>query len=103
MHVITHMPDGCQLDVIHVMVRSSGSSPASGLVIALRSENWAGILQCRQKCFLRKPDRGREFFLHAYAFAVITEDKVAEQAISDDMKRHLGITPSLQLVSHEAD
>ncbi|MBU5452958.1 helix-turn-helix transcriptional regulator [Pseudoflavonifractor sp. MSJ-30] len=54
-------------------------------------------------CFLRKPDRGREFFLHAYAFAVITEDKVAEQAISDDMKRHLGITPSLQLVSHEAD
>ena len=52
MHIITHMPDGCQLDVILVMVRSSGSSPASGLVIALRSENWAGILQCRQKCFL---------------------------------------------------
>ena len=52
MYVITHMPDGCQLDVILVMVRSGVRVSASSLMIALRSKNWAGILQCRQKGFL---------------------------------------------------
>jgi len=48
-------------------------------------------------CFLGKPERGREFFLQAYAFAVITEDRVTEKAVSDDMERDLGITPDLLL------
>lgn len=48
-------------------------------------------------CFLGELDRSREFFLQAYAFAVITEDRVTEKAISADMERDLGATPNLPL------